>query len=112
MSKLKTTSLLLTGVCAVAGVTLAMQDTRGISVANLSCDCEANIQYNTSLPKSHPANQCAIAETQQSTTWFGWATGNSRSISFHFLDLLELISKTDNKQIDANKKQRPVRDAA
>ncbi|GGA63787.1 hypothetical protein GCM10011369_01460 [Neiella marina] len=70
----------------------------------LSCDCEAGVEYNNALPSSHPTNQCALASETPSTSWYGWATGSSRSTSFHFLDLLELISRNSSDRIQSDKK--------
>ncbi|MBD1387938.1 hypothetical protein IC617_00710 [Neiella sp. HB171785] len=70
----------------------------------LSCDCEAGVEYNNALPSSHPTNQCALATHNPSTSWYGWATGSSRSTSFHFLDLLELISRNSSDRIQSDKK--------
>jgi len=44
------------------------------------------------------AIQCQLATEQ--VTWFSWLKGDSRSVQFHFFDLIELISSSN----DNNKK--------
>lgn len=60
------------------------------------CSCSAKSEFNNSLPMSHPVNRCA---TQQSTgvSWVSWFTGSSASKQFHYLDLLELLTRVTNK---------------
>ncbi|SFC53062.1 hypothetical protein [Pseudoalteromonas denitrificans] len=42
--------------------------------------------------------QVSISQCQASNkSWFSWLTGNSRSAQFHYLDLLELLSNSENK---------------
>lgn len=88
-----------------AAVTAGMAYNSQQNMAGLmSCDCEAGVSYNNALPSSHPTNQCALASSNPSTSWYGWATGSSRSTSFHFLDLLELLSRDSGKSIQSDKK--------
>ena len=50
---------------------------------------------------SNPQTGCQTATDQQSATncsnsqqsWFSWFQGKSRSTQFHFVDLLELLSR-------------------
>ena len=59
-----------------------------------SCLCTDNVQFNNRLPQSHPANRCA---TQQSTvSWSSWLFGSGNSRQFHYLDLLELLSRSSD----------------
>ncbi|MBV7315635.1 hypothetical protein [Shewanella sp. NIFS-20-20] len=61
--------------------------------------CEnLSTHIDTSLPTSHPLNRCAIAAQQVS--WSQWFSGNSRSMQFHFIDLLELIAQSTPKSDD------------
>lgn len=63
------------------------------------CSCSANVTLDASLPMSHPVNRCA---TQQSTgvSWVSWFTGSSATKQFHYLDLLELLTRVTNKDTD------------
>lgn len=54
-----------------------------------ACACDANVNYNASLPSSHPVNRCAVKE--HDVSWKNWISGNSRSSQFHFIDLIELL---------------------
>lgn len=58
----------------------------------LFCSCPHNSQFDTQLPMSHPINRCA---TQQSSgvSWSSWIAGGTNSNQFHYLDLLELLSR-------------------
>lgn len=62
------------------------------SNANTGCVCSAsNSSYS-----SERSDQCANQQAKQS--WLAWFTGDSRSAQFHYLDLLELLSRDDNKK--------------
>mgnify|MGYP002807137295 CR=1 FL=1 len=49
------------------------------------------------LPVSHPVNRCA-ANQQQGVSWSEWFSGRSSSYQFHFIDLLELLSRSGNSE--------------
>ena len=57
-----------------------------------SCNCDSGIELDNSLPLSHPTNRCAIGQ-QQDVSWLSWLKGGNQSVQFHFLDLLELLSR-------------------
>ena len=40
-----------------------------------------------------PINACLKVE--ESSSWFSWLTGESRSAQFHYLDLLELLTSSE-----------------
>lgn len=63
------------------------------------CSCSATVTLNASLPMSHPVNRCA---TQQSTgvSWVSWFTGSSATKQFHYLDLLELLTRVTSSDSD------------
>jgi hypothetical protein len=54
-----------------------------------ACACDTDVNYNASLPSSHPVNRCATKE--HDVSWKNWISGNSRSSQFHFIDLIELL---------------------
>lgn len=56
------------------------------------CGCEPSLVLDTSLPLSHPSNRCAL-KPQSQVSWRSWLTGKSSSYQFHYLDLLELLSR-------------------
>ena len=78
-----------------------------ISISALTCDCEPDIRYKASLPRSHPSNQCALQDQAQQTGWLQWVQGSSRSVSFHFLDLLELLSQYSERANHEEKSSQP-----
>lgn len=44
---------------------------------------------------NQPQSQCLKVE--EDSSWISWLTGDSRSAQFHYLDLLELLTGTDDK---------------
>ena len=53
-------------------------------------------QLVTEKDQSNTSVECQLAADQ--VTWFSWLKGDSRSVQFHFFDLIELISSsTDTK---------------
>lgn len=52
-------------------------------------------QHCGALENATAQQQC-LATQQQS--WFSWFQGNSRSTQFHFVDLLELLSRLSPAQ--------------
>jgi hypothetical protein len=58
----------------------------------LFCSCPSGLAFATELPMSHPINRCA-AEQVAGVSWSSWFSGQSNSNQFHFLDLLELLSR-------------------
>lgn len=70
-----------------------------VAFANLSepresefCSCSAGMTFATDLPMSHPINRCASSQVSE-VSWSSWFKGQSKSYQFHFLDLLELLSR-------------------
>ncbi|MBE0377595.1 MULTISPECIES: hypothetical protein [Pseudoalteromonas] len=60
-----------------------------LMVAN-DCQCSSgHLTINNSV-------QCMKVE--QESTWMSWLTGDSRSAQFHYLDLLELLTSSDEPQ--------------
>ncbi len=59
-----------------------------------ACVCEQATVYQSSLPASHPQNRCAN-DVDSSPSWHNWLTGSGHSLSFHYLDLLELLTRNE-----------------
>lgn len=57
------------------------------------CSCSKATVFDTQLPMSHPVNRCAAQITSRGVSWSSWISGRSNSYSFHFIDLLELLSR-------------------
>jgi hypothetical protein len=51
------------------------------------CACPTMINKTSQLSCQRAANE----------SWMSWLTGNSRSSQFHYLDLLELLSRDNDK---------------
>lgn len=62
-----------------------------IAMASEQCQCDT---LNTATHLSVCQKQ--VNETHSS--WFSWLAGDSRSAQFHYLDLLELLSGSDEQQ--------------
>ena len=57
------------------------------------CSCSQTTVFDTQLPMSHPVNRCAAQISNRGVSWSSWISGRSNSYSFHFIDLLELLSR-------------------
>lgn len=64
---------------------------------NAFCGNLENVVLDQELPVSHPINKCAAGKSQ-GVSWSEWFTGRSSSYQFHFIDLLELLSRTGNSE--------------
>ena len=65
------------------------------------CSCSETASFDHELPMSHPINRCA-SDQQTSVSWSAWFSGRSNSGQFHYLDLLELLSRDSERQADAS----------
>lgn len=95
MNRKSKSLLTLASAMLVAMATYAKVPDEGLAF----CSCHEGSVYNDELPMSHPINRCAAEQTSV-ISWSSWFAGNSRSSQFHYLDLLELLSRThsDNAQ--------------
>jgi hypothetical protein len=64
------------------------------------CENLDNVVLDHELPVSHPANICANKGQAQVVSWSEWFTGRSSSYQFHFIDLLELLSRSGNSEAE------------
>ncbi len=88
----------------ISGVALALSLVVGWSAychkSEYGIDCaNSNAQVDTSLPLSHPQNRCANGASQD-VSWASWLSGSQQGIQFHFLDLLELLSRSSDSNAD------------
>lgn len=58
-------------------------------IAANDCQCESEHLVKNAV-------HCMNAE--QESSWVSWITGDSRSAQFHYLDLLELLTRADEPQ--------------
>ncbi|MFC6438787.1 hypothetical protein [Bowmanella sp. JS7-9] len=86
-NSIKRTSLLLASVAMTAVVAHVL-----VPQSDSNVMCSGVATYDNNLPASHPNNVCA-SHTESDVSWGNWLVGNSQSGQFHFLDLLELISR-------------------
>ena len=63
-----------------------------------TCACSNNVKIDKSLPMSHPTNRCATQQTSE-VSWTSWFLGNGHNSQFHFLDLLELLTRNSDETI-------------
>ncbi|GKW53944.1 hypothetical protein GBO14_10600 [Pseudoalteromonas shioyasakiensis] len=80
--------LIASALTVAAFVSFSSADEDDFLAAASGCSC------NT-LNASSSA-QCMKAE--QETGWFSWLTGDSRSAQFHYLDLLELLTSSEESK--------------
>lgn len=79
--------ILSTALVAVLSVAGDMENER-----LMLCGCANNVEFDKRLPVSHPSNMCAAQQTS-GVSWVSWFTGSSASKQFHYLDLLELLTR-------------------
>lgn len=86
----------LKGLISVAGGALlaftVFAQVPHVSQGEAFCSCPSQAAFDHTLPMSHPINRCA-AEQASGVSWSTWFSGNSGSYQFHYLDLLELLSR-------------------
>lgn len=89
--------LTLSGMASISITAVAILSFSRISLDNNSMVCGDldNVVLNQQLPVSHPVNRCAT-EQSQGVSWSQWFSGRSSSYQFHFIDLLELLSRSKN----------------
>jgi len=87
----------LTGVTLAGLATVAILSFSQVSSddSNIFCGNLENVVLEHELPISHPVNRC-VANQSQEVSWSEWFTGRSSSYQFHFIDLLELLSRPGN----------------
>ena len=87
----------LTGVTVISLATVAILSVFQVSSddRNVFCGHLENTVLEHELPISHPVNRC-VANQSHGVSWSEWFTGRSSSYQFHFIDLLELLSRSDN----------------
>ncbi|MCV2884369.1 hypothetical protein OE749_06645 [Aestuariibacter sp. AA17] len=56
------------------------------------CTAHNPVEFDKSLPISHPHNVCAL-QTEHSVSWVSWISGSTTQSGFHYLDLLELLTR-------------------
>jgi len=88
------TGMTLTGLVAVAILSVSQVS---LDNSNVFCGNLENVVLDQELPVSHPVNRCA-ADQSQGVSWSEWFTGRSSSYQFHFIDLLELLSRSGNNE--------------
>ncbi|MGS2721647.1 hypothetical protein [Paraglaciecola aestuariivivens] len=79
----------LMGMATLAFLTLPSSYSSGVDAF---CKDLPSIALDKNLPVSHPKNKCA-SQQMQGVSWFSWVAGRSSSYQFHFIDLLELLSR-------------------
>ncbi len=89
----------LTGVTLAGLATVAILSVSQVSSddRNVFCGNLENAVFDQELPVSHPVNRCAT-DRSQGVSWSEWFTGRSSSYQFHFIDLLELLSRSGNSE--------------
>ncbi|MCF2947626.1 hypothetical protein L0668_05860 [Paraglaciecola aquimarina] len=90
MNRKSKSFLSLTGVAFAAVLSFSYASPEQ---GRLFCQCEENIAFDHNLPLSHPVNRCASTQSD-AVSWGAWISGKSSSYQFHFINLLELLSRT------------------
>jgi hypothetical protein len=97
MNRMSKSLFTLTGVTLTSLATVAILSASQVSSGdrNAFCGNSKNVVLDQELPISHPVNRCAGVQSQ-GISWSQWFTGRSSSYQFHFIDLLELLSRPGN----------------
>lgn len=80
---------LLTATAITIGTVSYFSKSDDSIIAATNCQCSGEHLLNNSV-------QCMNAE--QESSWMSWITGDSRSAQFHYLDLLELLTRSEEPQ--------------
>jgi hypothetical protein len=86
---------ILTTGCSAFIATIVFAQTSGLGEDDF-CANSVNVQFNHQLPMNHPVNRCAVKQ-HTDVSWSTWLTGRSKSYQFHYLDLLELLSRNSDE---------------
>lgn len=70
---------------------------------SLFCSCSKTVTFDAQLPISHPVNRCAEQVSNDGVSWSSWISGHS--YSFHFIDLLELLTRYSDTPKDTKPTQ-------
>jgi hypothetical protein len=88
------TGVTLSGLATVAILSVSLGS---IDDTNPFCGNLEHAVFNHELPVSHPVNRCAASQSN-GVSWSEWFTGRSSSYQFHFINLLELLSRSGNNK--------------
>ena len=88
------TGLTLTGLALIA---ISSGPQASLDDKNVFCQHSENVVLDLELPVSHLLNRCATDQSH-GVSWSAWFSGRSSSYQFHFIDLLELLSRTRNNE--------------
>lgn len=82
---------------ACAGMlTLTLSDVDSVSAFFCADDAPSfNATVTPMVNLVEAPSQCASSKQNERVSWLSWVTGQSSSFEFHFLDLLELLSRED-----------------
>jgi hypothetical protein len=89
----------LTGVTltGLAVVVILSGPQSSLDDKNVFCRHSENVVLDLELPVSHLVNRCATDQSH-GISWSSWFSGHSSSYQFHFIDLLELLSRPRNNE--------------
>ena len=93
----------------VSGVIAASVWTTGLGVAVLVKSTASENDICQQLIQESQSPHCTQIANNSELSWGQWITGNSQSGQFHFLDLLELISRYTSENHIQQYSSRPSR---
>ncbi|MBQ4799449.1 hypothetical protein J8L73_09970 [Pseudoalteromonas sp. MMG006] len=89
MRAFKTGILIASALLFIGAISFAPSSEQDLSLVN-------NCQHQTVSTNSQSVIACAKVE--EDSSWFSWLTGDSRSAQFHYLDLLELLTSSEDSK--------------
>ncbi len=96
MFRNRTTKRVTALVGASAGLWIAAVGA-GLHTASF-CEYQQEMELTPLMPTTEMAAQCSQSQVpSEHVSWSSWATGQSSSFQFHFLDLLELLYGSESE---------------
>lgn len=105
MFRIRKNSLLLIGTAFLAAV--AMADATDHELVRL-CSCDdlsssrTTVQTTGISEKHEQENVTCPSQTSKNVSWHSWLVGDRRSKQFHYLDLLELLFRSEGSSSEGS----------
>lgn len=88
MRAFKTGILIALAMAFIGGAIMQPLAKQNLVSANHCLHNELTVNTDTTL--------VSCINIEDDSSWFSWLTGDSRSAQFHYLDLLELLTRSDD----------------
>ena len=89
MRAFKTGILIASALLLIGAFSFGSSSEQELSSVN-NCYNTQTVSANSTLP--------TCIKIEEESSWFSWLTGDSRSAQFHYLDLLELLTSSEDSK--------------